>query len=320
MKQVGFIGLGVMGGAMAANLARGGLRVVGHDLDPARREDARKAGIEIAATAAGAVSGACAVITMLPDPAALRAALLGGAEGAGALASMSPGSLLIEMGTSGPDTVAGIAARARKRGIAMIDAPVGRPPAAARDGTLIIIAGGAAEDLERARLLFDIMGEITHHAGPLGAGATLKLINNYMSMVGMVMTAEALAAGAAAGLDRDLLVRVLSGTAAGRGQIIVNYPHKVLAGDITPDFPIRLGLKDLTLALDLGARLGAELCLGHAARSGFQRAIARGRGDQDCTALLLDLEQEAGLIPTALSADAPPTVPPQRPDADTGEH
>ena len=313
MDKVAFIGLGVMGGAMAARLAAEGVQVIGVDRDAERCADAKASGVTIAPSVAAAVQVADVVITMLPDPAALRA-VLGGPDGA--LAAMQPGSLLIDMGTSGPDTVAEIADQALARGIRMLDAPVGRPPSAARDGSLIVIVGGDKSDLDRAMPLFDIMGEVTHHAGPLGAGATLKIINNYMSMVGMVMTAEALAAGRKAGLDRDVLVKVLSSTAAGRGQIIVNYPEKVLAGDITADFPMRLGLKDLKLALELEDGLGVELALGQTAQHSFSRAIATGRGEQDCTALLLDLERQAGMAPS-VGPELPSTELPDTELADT---
>jgi 4-hydroxybutyrate dehydrogenase/sulfolactaldehyde 3-reductase len=299
MPKVAFIGLGVMGGPMAARLARAGMAVTGYDHDKVRCAQARSDGVKVAASARSAAASAEIVITMLPEPGTLIDVLTGAS---GVLAAMSSQSLLIDMGTSGPDTVAIIAQEAGDRNIRMIDAPVGRPPSAARDGRLIVIAGGDEADLKQAAPLFEIMGEVTYHAGPLGSGARLKLINNYMSMVGMVMTAEALAAGRKAGLDREVLVEVLSHTAAGRGQIIVNFPGKVLAGDIAPDFPIRLGLKDLGLALDMGQELEAELVLGKAAQRTFVEAIASGRGEQDCTALLLFLEEAAGLDPSVASA------------------
>ena len=137
------------------------------------------------------------------------------------------------------------------------------------------------------------MADTIHYMGPAGAGIRTKLVNNYMSMVGMLLVAEALTLAAKCDLDRNRVVQVLSGTTAGRGQLNVNYPKKVLAGDITPDFPLRMGLKDISLALELGAEMGAPLSLGSTAREYFALARAWGRENQDCTAMLLLLEDIA---------------------------
>ena len=109
----------------------------------------------------------------------------------------------------------------------------------------------------------------------------------------MWRVAEALTLAAKCGLDRDKVVRVIQGTVAGKGQINTNYPNKVLAGDVTPDFPLRMGLKDISLALDLGAEMGSPLPLGAVAREYFALARAWGRENQDCTAMLLLLEDIA---------------------------
>ena len=122
----------------------------------------------------------------------------------------------------------------------------------------------------------------------------LKLVNNYMSMVGVAMTAETLALAAKAGLDRDTVVAVLQGTAAGRGAINDRFPRKVLSGDVSPEFPVRLGGKDLGLALGLGVEASSPLALGAAASRWFDRAQKEGRDNEDCTALLLVLEAMDG--------------------------
>ena len=175
----------------------------------------------------------------------------------------------------------------------MLDAPVGRTPADAERGALMVIVGGREEDVATARPLFEAMADTIYYMGPAGAGIRTKLVNNYMSMVGMLLVAEALTLAAKCDLDRNRVVQVLSGTTAGRGQLNVNYPKKVLAGDITPDFPLRMGLKDISLALELGAEMGAPLSLGSTAREYFALARAWGRENQDCTAMLLLLEDIA---------------------------
>jgi 4-hydroxybutyrate dehydrogenase/sulfolactaldehyde 3-reductase len=137
------------------------------------------------------------------------------------------------------------------------------------------------------------MADTIHYMGPAGSGIRTKLVNNYMSMVDMLLVAEALTLAAKCGLDRDKVVEVIRGTVAGKGQINVNYPKKVLAGDTTPDFPLRMGLKDISLALDLGAELGSPLSLGAVAREYFALARSWGRENEDCTAMLLLLEDIA---------------------------
>ncbi|HWD15254.1 MAG TPA: NAD-binding protein, partial [Casimicrobiaceae bacterium] len=130
----------------------------------------------------------------------------------------------------------------------------------------------------------------------------LKLVNNYMAMVGTMLTAEALTLANKAGLDRATTVKVLSSTTAGRGQLIVNYPKKVLAGDVTADFPLRMAHKDVSHALSLGAELGSPLLLGAVAREMFALARPWGRADEDWTAMLLlleDLSRAEHLPPTA---------------------
>ena len=154
--------------------------------------------------------------------------------------------------------------------------------------------------MARARPLFEAMADTIHYIGPAGSGIRTKLVNNNKSMVDMLLVAEALTLAAKCGRDRDKVVQVIQGTVAGKGQINVNYPNKVLAGDITPDFPLRMGLKDISLALDLGAELGSPLSLGAVAREFFALARSWGRENEDCTAMLLLLED----IARASAADA----------------
>lgn len=151
----------------------------------------------------------------------------------------------------------------------------------------------ASTPADVARPVFECLGDSIVHAGPQGHGIKLKLVNNYMSTVGSVLAAEALTLANKAGLDREMTVRVLSGTTAGRGQLIVNFPNKVLAGDVTPDFPLRMAHKDVSHALALGAELGSPLMLGSIAREMFSLAGPWGRGNEDWTATLLLLEDLA---------------------------
>lgn len=240
MTSVAFIGLGVMGAPMAGHLIRNGHEVAVFDVSEQAMRPFAAMDCRRAASAAEAADGADVVMTILPDITHVRSALL---DKGGATETLAPGGLVVEMSTIGAAASLALAGDLKARGFRMVDAPVGRPPSAARDGNLLVMAGGEAKDVGAARPLFDCFADTVVHVGPQGSGIKLKLVNNYMAMVGMAMTAETLALADAVGLDRKLTVDVLRTTAAGRGQINVNFPTKVLAGDVTPDFPLRMGLR-----------------------------------------------------------------------------
>ncbi|MBS0304456.1 MAG: NAD(P)-dependent oxidoreductase [Proteobacteria bacterium] len=290
LPRIAFLGLGVMGGAMLRNLVRAGFEVAGFDVSPAACARLVDAGCRLAASPADAAEGARMLITMLPTSQQVREALFGTN---GAAAALPAGALVIEMSTGDALDTDRIAADLAARGLRCMDAPVGRTPREAAAGKALIMAGGSEADLAEARPLFEAMADTIVHVGPRGSGIRLKLVNNYMSMVGMVLTGEALMFAAKLGLDRETVVRVLSGTTAGRGQLLTNFPGKVLAGDVTPDFPLRMGFKDIHLAMNLAASVGAPLGLGGYAREMFALAKAWGREEQDCTAMLLLLEDLA---------------------------
>ena len=288
--NIAFLGLGTMGAPMARNLIRGGHALAVFDVAQKALEPFRGLGCRIAASPGDAARDAEVVVTMLPDSAHVREVLLGAS---GACKTLRRGALVLEMSTIAASASLAIAKDLNASGFRMLDAPVGRTPRDAAAGTLLVIAGGAASDVEEARPLFECLGDSIVHAGPQGHGIKLKLVNNYMSTVGSVLTAEALTLANKAGLDRAVTVKVLSGTTAGRGQLIVNFPAKVLAGDVTPDFPLRMAHKDVSHALALGSEVGSPLMLGSIAREMFSLAGPWGRGDEDWTATLLLLEDLA---------------------------
>lgn len=288
--KVAFLGLGVMGSGMARNLISAGFRLSVFDIAEKALAAFRELDCRIASSPKDAASGADVVMCILPDVAHVESALLGPG---GACEGLSPNGLIIDMSTvsaSGSDTVR---ERVIKRGFRFIDAPIGRTPRDAAAGTSLVIAGGEASDLEQAKPLFDCIGDKTVRAGPAGSGIRLKLVNNYMSTVGTMLAAEALTLANKVGLDREVTVEVLSNTTAGRGQLIVNYPKKVLAGDLEPDFPLRMAHKDVSHALSLGADAGVPLMLGAIAREAFNLARPWNRENEDWTAMLLLLEDVA---------------------------
>lgn len=280
--KVAVLGLGTMGTPIAHVLTRGGVQTVGYDVDDGARRRFADGGGSAAPTAQHAVDGADVVVTMLPEGRHVREALFGPS---GVAASLPSGTLVIEMSTIDPPTSDEIRAGLADLGIAMVDAPVGRTSDHAWRGELVVMAGGEPDDIRRAQPLFDLMGESTVDCGGPGMGIRMKIVNNHMSTALNALSAEALALAEASGLDVDLTLEVLAGTPAGKGHFATTYPAKVLAGDLTPAFMLRLARKDLAIGTAFAARLGTDASLGVAALTRYDAALAHGRGDEDWTAL-----------------------------------
>lgn len=284
------IGLGVMGRGIAKNLIAAGYTMRLCDLSEAARAQFGGADCSVHESPAAAADGADIVVTVLPDWMHVREALLGKS---GATEKLKKDALIIDMSTiaaSASDEIGNALAMA---GFRFIDAPLGRTPRDAENGTLLVIVGGAAADVQEAQGIFDAIGDKTIHVGGRGGGIRLKLINNYMSTVGTMLVAEALSLANKVGLDREKTVEVLSNTTAGRGQLIVNYPKKVLAGDVSADFPLRMAQKDVSHALTLGSENGVPMLLGAVAREMFSLAKPWKRENEDWTAMLLLMEDIA---------------------------
>lgn len=289
MATVGFIGLGVMGLPMTRNIINGGHTVRGFDLNEAARTQHESNGGVAVTSAAQAAQGADFLITMLPNGAIVRDALLG-ADGASK--SMSKDALHIDMSTIHPLECDEIRTALSERGYQSMDAPVGRTSVQAIDGTLLVMAGGTPEQIERARSVLMCMGDTVVECGGPGMGARMKIINNLMSTVVNALTAEALTLADSLGLSRDLAINVMSGTAAGRGHMTTTYPGKVLSNDLSPVFMVDLARKDLGIALAVGEQTGVSQTLAAAAALVYEEAQANGRGAQDWTALYAMLRKK----------------------------
>ena len=282
MSTVGFIGVGVMGMPMALNVMAGGYRVRAFDVSAAALNVMRRQGAGTVDSAARAADGAAFVVTMLPTGEHVAEAVFGPE---GVAASLDPRSLLIDMSTGLPAHFDATADRLEALGKTLIDAPVGRTSKEAEDGTLLIMVGGDPTDVGRARPLLECMGDTIIHCGPRGTGIRTKLVNNYLSVVSNVVVAEALAIAEGAGLDRDTAIEVLMGTTAGRGHLDTTYPAKTLAGDLEPGFMVDLALKDLRLALQMGAGAGSSRSMGTSAIPFYEAAVTKGMGRLDWTAI-----------------------------------
>ncbi len=288
MKKIAFIGLGTMGTPMAKRLLESGHKVKIFDISKEALSKFTEENVIISASPEDACSEVDFCITMLPRSEDVQEAILGSK---GAKNTLKRKSLVIEMSTIYPEVTKNIHNELASKDINMIDAPVGRTPREAATGELLIIAGGNNENIKKAQPILELMGNDIIHVGEICSGIKMKLVNNYMSMVGMVMTAETILFAKKAGIDENKAVKILQGTAAGKGQINVNFPKKVLAGDISPDFPLSMGLKDISLALKLGEKNDLPLNLGRISKEYFALAKKFNREDQDCTAMLHLIEE-----------------------------
>jgi len=284
VTAIGFVGLGQMGGAMSRNLLAAGHSLRVFDLNKDAVAALAAEGAIAADSGRAAAEGAETLFTMLPKGQHVEAALFGPdgiAEG------LAPGSLVIDMSTIQPSETRAFGARLAAQGCAMVDAPVGRTSAHAVKGTSTFMMGGAPEDIERALPLLRCLGEAFTHCGPLGSGTAMKLVNNYISTVTNVATAEGVALGLAAGLKLEDIVAVTSQTPAGLGHITTTWPEKALKDEPAPAFMLDLAAKDLGLALETAAMLKVPMASGAGARQIYSIAQAQDRGRDDWTTGIL---------------------------------
>jgi 4-hydroxybutyrate dehydrogenase / sulfolactaldehyde 3-reductase len=289
---IGFIGLGTMGAPMARNILNKGHRLIVSDVAPAAVASLTAAGATAATTPKEVAAGSEVVITMLPDgPDVERVAL--GADGI--VAGIRPGSVYIDMSTIDPDTTRRIGEAVAAKGAAMIDSPVGKTADHAVAGTLTLMVGGPAEIVARCRPLLDCMGTDFFHCGGLGAGQTMKLINNLLATAVSEASIEALVTGTKSGLALDTMMSVLRTTMAWNNALAIALPKRPLAGDFSPGFMLKLAHKDCRLALQMADGLGVAAPVGRAAFASLDEAMQRGLADDDVGALLKLREEPAGV-------------------------
>lgn len=284
MTRVAFLGLGTMGAPMAATLARAGVEVIAWNRTAAHAETlaGEHEAVSVAASPAEAAAGAGVAITMLPDVPEVEQVLLGPD---GAAAGLPDGGLAIDMSTIAPSASRSIAQRLGERGIAFLDAPVTGSRPKAQDGTLTIMAGGPEEAFDRARPLFDAMGELVVHAGPQGHGSMVKLINNTLAAVNTAALGEGLVLAETAGVDAQRLLEVV---ASGSGESTMRRlkAGPMVSGDYKPLFKLEHMLKDLRHCLAEARALGVELPLASTAGQLYAAADGNGLGGQDFAAVI----------------------------------
>lgn len=281
-----------MGAPMARNILKKGHRLIVLDMQPAAVASLVAAGATAAATPKDVAAASEIVITMLPDAPDVERAALGPT---GVVAGIRPGSVYIDMSTIDPATTRRVGAAIAEKGAVMIDSPVGKTADAAVAGTLTLMVGGADDVIARCRPLLDCMGTDFFHCGALGAGQTMKLINNLLATAVSEASIEALVTGTKSGLALDTMLSVLRTTMAWNNALAIAMPKRPLVGDFSPGFMMKLAHKDCRLALQMVDSLGVAAPVGHAALASLTEGIARGLQDDDVGALLKLREESAGV-------------------------
>ena len=306
MKTVGFIGLGVMGAPMAANLLRKGFSVTVFNRSPGKADELVELGADVAASPAEAVRSANVVVTMISNDQAVEEVYFGEQ---GILSALQPGTTVIDSSTVSPSLSKRLAADIRAKFADFLDAPVTGSKPAAEGGTLLFMVGGDRQALDEQMDVFQAMGNQVIHMGPSGSGATAKLAHNTIVGINAAGLAEGMAIAAKGGIDASSFLRiVLAGGAASKQAELKG--RKIIDRDFSVQFSLALMLKDLKLSSELSDGMGVSTPMLEAAKSLFQIGKASGYGELDLCALAQVYEEWIGLPiadlkpPVAATAEA----------------
>lgn len=307
MTTIAFIGLGNMGLPMATNLMKAGHVVRGYDVVDACRAAAAEAGVEVADSAADAMTGADAVVTMLPKGDHVRQVWFGG-DGSqpsddGLLAHATPEQLLIDSSTIDIATCQAVHDAAAAKGLHFVDAPVSGGISGAAAGTLTFMVGGAADDVERARAVIDPMaGNIFATGGPT-TGEAAKIVNNMMLFIAVQGLAEGATLAKKLGLDAEVFHQIAGVSSANSWALQTWYPVPGVVdtaaanNDFAATFRADLALKDIGLALAGAQETGLHLPAAEVSAQRLQEAVDGGGGDLDCTVVIAAVDPDAAGLP-----------------------
>ena len=290
-KEVGFVGLGIMGKPMARNLMKAGYSLTVYDIVATSVEEVVTDGAKPASSAKEVAAKAPVVITMVPDSADSEAAILGPG---GVLEGASRGSVVIDMSSIAPGTSQKIAAACEPEGVDVLDAPVSGGEPGAIAGTLAIMVGGKKEVFDRQVDLFSVMGGSIVLCGPYGAGNTTKLANQIIVAANIEAVGEALVLAKKAGLDPNVVFEAIKGGLAGSNVLNAKAPM-MIAGDFKPGFRIRLHQKDLHNALLTGKELGVPLPVTGLVQQMLGALMNDGKADADHSAIATFIEGMANV-------------------------
>jgi 3-hydroxyisobutyrate dehydrogenase len=283
--NLGWIGLGIMGSRQAANLRRAGHELTVWNRTAATAEEwAAEHGATVAGSPGEVSEHAEIVFSMVVDGPQVQEVVVPAAR---------EGVLFVDMTTTGPEWTRRIGDQLAERGARLVDAPVTGSSPKAQDGTLTIMCGGEAADVERVRPLLESMGSLIVHAGPLGAGQAVKLINNATAAANCATVAQALLVGSAQGLDLDALVEVMGGGSGGSAVLALK-AAPMRAHDYSTLFKLGHMLKDVRLCLDEAKAAGTPFPAAEAACDALSSAMDRGHADDDFVSMLESFEELAG--------------------------
>jgi 3-hydroxyisobutyrate dehydrogenase len=290
-ERIGFLGLGIMGSRMAANVGRAGFALNVWTHTPGKAEIwAAEHGGEVCATPAEVAAVSDIVVSMVVDGAQVQSVLTGAD---GVIESAHEGLLCVDMSTIAPVDTRRLAGALSERGVRMLDAPVTGSSPRAEDGTLTIMVGGEHVDFERARPLLETMGKLIVHVGALGQGETLKLINNAVGAANAAALAEALLLASATGVDLDAFEQVLAAGSGGSTQLTLK-AGSMREHDFTTLFKTEHMLKDVRLCLEEAQAAGVPFPAAAHARDLLTATMGRGHGDDDYAAMIEAAEGLAG--------------------------
>jgi 3-hydroxyisobutyrate dehydrogenase len=301
--SVGFIGVGNMGNPMASNVLKAGFPVIVYDRNPRAMENLLQAGARGAASARAVVEGAEIVLTSLPASPDVEAVYL---EPGGLVDSAKAGTILIDLSSVLPSTPRKIEPRAQARGVHFLEAPVSGGVSGARAATLAIMVGGDPETLTRAQSVLRAIGPNIFHVGPVGAGNTVKAINNMLASVNALAMMEGLALGVKAGLDPMTIYEVVKAS-SGASKALERIPNALIPRQFEPGFKVQLMNKDLETFNTIAKELHVPVSFANVAQQYQQMAIAAGLAEQDTSVVMTLIERLAAV---EVSRPAQPISPP----------
>ena len=289
--SVGFIGVGNMGNPMASNVLKAGFPLTVFDLHPPAMANLLGAGAKGAASARDVVERTEIVMTCLPASPDVEAAYL---EPGGLVDRARPGTILIDLSSVLPSTPRKIEPRATSRGVRFLEAPVSGGVSGARAATLAVMVGGDPEVLERARPVLRALGPNIFHVGPVGAGNTVKAINNMMACVNALAMMEGVALGVKAGLDPLTIYEVVKAS-SGASKALERIPTALIPRKFEPGFKVRLMNKDLETFNTIAKELHVPVSFANVAQRYQQAAMAAGLADQDTSVVMTIIEHLAAI-------------------------
>ena len=291
-KQIGFIGLGVMGKPMAKNLMKAGYSLCVYDIVQEPVKELVAAGAKAARSAREVGEKAEIVITIVPSSKEVKEVYL---NEDGVLAGIKTGSIIIDMSTIDPIVSQEVAAAAQKKNVEMLDGPVSGGQRGAIEGTLTIMVEGKEEIFRQCQDLFAAMGKNIYYCGPVGSGEISKIVNNMVLAICMQATCEGMILGTKAGVQPKTLFEIISKSSGQNWALNTYMPKKAFKGDFEPGFMVDLMYKDLGLAQNLASAYKVPILFGAEVRQIFEMARVAGKGRKDFSAILTTLEEIVGI-------------------------